>query len=213
MSSSAPPGSRTKILEVAEALFARDGFSGVGMRQVAASAGLGKSSLFHHFRTKGQLYYEVLGRVLERLEQRLESAAQGGGESVPLLEQLGRWLDAIVDALAEHPSSARLLLRGLFEEPQIELGTPEADRVDGILNRIVGGMQQLLGEGVESGALRPVSVPDTVQTLIGAVVYHFASGEIGERITGAPLFTAEAVRRRKRELRGLLQRALAPEPA
>jgi TetR/AcrR family transcriptional regulator len=48
--------SRDKILEVAEALYARRGFAGVGMREVAEAAGLGKSSLFHHFRSKAQLY-------------------------------------------------------------------------------------------------------------------------------------------------------------
>ena len=53
------------------------------MREVAESAGLGKSSLFHHFRTKSQLYFEVLDRVLCRIEERLtpalETLLQGGG--------------------------------------------------------------------------------------------------------------------------------------
>ena len=52
--------SRDKILEVAEALFAQRGFAGVGLREVAESAGLGKSSLFHHFASKVQLYLAVL---------------------------------------------------------------------------------------------------------------------------------------------------------
>ena len=56
-------------------------------------------------------------------------------------------------------------------------------------------------------------MPDTLQTLIGASVYHFASGEIGEGILGRPLFSAESVARRKRELVELLRRGLAAEPA
>ena len=41
----------------------------------------------------------------------------------------------------------------------------------------------------------------------------FASSEIGERILGQPLFSAEAVARRKRELIALLRAGLlAPEP-
>ena len=43
------PGSRAKILDTAEALFSRRGFNGVSLREVADRAGLGKSSLFHHF--------------------------------------------------------------------------------------------------------------------------------------------------------------------
>ena len=62
-------------------------------------------------------------------------------------------------------------------------------------------------------AFRSVSVPDTLQTLIGATVYHFASGEIGEGILGAPLFSAASVARRKLELKNLLHRGLAAAPA
>jgi len=50
------PSSRDKILDVAEALFARSGYSGIGMREVATEVGLGKSSLFHHFESKQSLY-------------------------------------------------------------------------------------------------------------------------------------------------------------
>jgi hypothetical protein len=51
--------------------------------------------------------------------------------------------------------------------------------------------------------------PDAVQTLIGATVYHFASGEFGEAVLGGPLFSAEAVARRKREVKALLLHGLA----
>ena len=71
------PSSHDKILDVAEALFARRGFSGVGMREVADAVGLGKSSVFHHFRTKTQLYFEVLDRVLQRIEDRLAPVQVG----------------------------------------------------------------------------------------------------------------------------------------
>ena len=63
------PNSREKILEVAEALFSRSGFSGVGMREVAEQAGLGKSSLFHHFASKQALFFEVVGHVLGLMEE------------------------------------------------------------------------------------------------------------------------------------------------
>jgi AcrR family transcriptional regulator len=202
----APPSSRAKILDVAEGLFARRGFAGVGMREVADAAGLGKSSLFHHFRSKAQLYYEVLERVLGRIQERLDAGLRRG--SGPL-ERVQGWVEALVDALAEHPTSARLLLRGLFESHELGEPLPEAERAERVLGRILQQIHRLLAEGVEAGVLRPGSVPDTVQTLIGASVYHFASGEIGERILGGPVFSAEAVRRRKRELRTLLASGLA----
>ncbi len=204
------PTSREKILEVAEAHFARRGFSGVGLREVAVAAGLGKSSLFHHFESKAQLYFEVLERVLGRIQERLQPAL-----ALPVgpLERLEGWIDALVDALAEHPTTARLLLRGLVEEEDFpDEPLPEAQRAERLLGEILQGIHALLREGIERGAFRKVSVPHTVQTLIGATVYHFASGEVGESIMGRPLLSAEAVRRRKQELRNLLHQGLAARP-
>jgi AcrR family transcriptional regulator len=199
-------GSREKILDVAEALFARRGFAGVGLREVALAVGLGKSSLFHHFRSKVQLYLEVLGRVLERIDERLQPAlAAAGGPA----ERLLRSLDALVDALAEHPTTARLLLRGLFEDDAFpaEPG-PEGDTVERRLAHLIGEIEALLHEGIAQGGFRQVSIPHTMQTLIGATVYHFASGEFGEGLLGGSLFSAEEVRRRKEELRALLHHGL-----
>jgi AcrR family transcriptional regulator len=205
------PNSREKILEVAEAHFARRGFSGVGLREVAVAAGLGKSSLFHHFESKAQLYFEVLERVLGRIQERLQPALAQSGS--PLL-RLEAWVDALVDALAEHPATARLLLRGLVEEEDVpEQPLPEAERAERLLGEILQGIHALLHQGIDQGAFRKVSVPHTVQTLIGATVYHFASGEIGESILGRPLLSAEAVRRRKQELQSLLHQGLAARPA
>ncbi|MEZ4291674.1 MAG: TetR/AcrR family transcriptional regulator [Myxococcota bacterium] len=46
---------------------AAKGYAGVGLREIAAAVGLGKSSLFHHFPTKLDLYGAVLEQVLTRL--------------------------------------------------------------------------------------------------------------------------------------------------
>jgi AcrR family transcriptional regulator len=207
----APAGSRDKILDVGEALFARRGYAGVGLREVAERVGLGKSSLFHHFRSKGSLYLAVLQRVLERIDERVRPSFEGGGTPG---ERLERCVDALIEALAEHPATARLLLRGLFEDDDLPADAEaERARAERVQERLLGRLLGLLREGVETGAFRPVSPPHVLQTVIGAVVYHFASGEFGEGVIGAPLFASEAVRRRKDEVKQMLRRGLAPDPA
>lgn len=201
---------RDKILDVAEALFARRGYSGVGMREVAEAAGLSKSSLFHHFRGKAQLYFEVLGRVLRRIQR---SVAPAFACSAGPLEKLDRCMDALIDALAEHPATARLLLRALFEDDDVDETLPEALACERVLAETLQGIHRLLREGVEQAAFRAVSVPHTVQTLIGASVYHFASGELGESLLGGPLLSSAAVSRRKEEIKNLLHQGLAARPA
>jgi len=206
-----PPSSRDKILDVAEALFARRGFEGVGMREVADAAGLGKSSLFHHFRSKAQLYLAVLERLLAQLEERLCAALAAPGAP---LERLDRWIDALVDALAEREPAARLLLRGLFEDDAFDAAAwSEGRDAERHIESILNGILALLREGGESGAFRRASGPHTVQTLIGATVYHFASGEFGEGLLGGSLRSADAVRRRKAEVKAFLHHGLAAPSA
>jgi len=188
---------------VAEALFARRGYAGVGLREVAESSGLSKSALFHHFRSKDQLYYEVHLRVMRQIRERLD--AELARSSSPR-EQIEAWLIDLIDVLAEHPTVPRLLLRSIFEKEDAKI--PEAEAVEAMLASIVTDAEKLLQSGVECGQLREVSAPHMVQTLIGATVYHFASGEVGEAILGRSPFSAEEVSRRKRELIALLRHGL-----
>jgi len=203
--------SREKILDVAEALYARRGFAGVGMREVAEAAGLGKSSLFHHFRSKVQLYLAVLERVLGRLDDRLGDVLS---QAIGPVEKLDRWMDAAIDTFAEQPSTARILLRALFEDDAFDTGDwPEGQAVDRRLASVLEGVSRLLHEGMKSGAFRRASAPHVVQTLVGAALYHFASGDVGEGLLGGPLLSAEAVRTRKAEMKEFVHHGLAPRPA
>ena len=203
--------SRDKILEVAEALYARRGFAGVGMREVAEAAGLGKSSLFHHFRSKVQLYLAVHERVLGRLDDRLSAVLASDASPG---EKLDRWVDAAIDVFAEQPSSARILLRALVEENAFESEEwPEGQAVDSRLASILDGILRLLAEGMREGVFRDASPAHVVQTLIGATLYHFASADLGEALLGAPLLSADAVRARKAETKTFLHHGLARRPA
>jgi TetR/AcrR family transcriptional regulator len=200
------PSSREKLLEVAEARFAQRGFAGVGLREVARVAGLGKSSLFHHFPTKAVLYVAVIERVIARIEAHVLPALARPGFVVAQLEGA---VDALIDALAEHPTTARLLLRTLVEEDELAAAPPPGTAdVEARIHSLVARFAALLAAGARSGELRPMSELDAVQTLIGAAVYHFASGEFGEAVMGGPLFSAEAVARRKREVKSLFLHGL-----
>lgn len=198
-----PVSSRDKILDVAEALFARRGYAGVGLRELAETSGLSKSALFHHFRSKDQLYFEVHLRAMRQIRERFDAVL---ARPVSPREQIEAWLADLIDCLAEHPTVPRLLLRSIFEKEDAVL--PEAEAVEAMLGSILGDAEQLLRRGMEAGQVRAVSAPHTLQTVIGATVYHFASGEVGESILGRSLFSAEEVATRKRELVALLRHGL-----
>jgi AcrR family transcriptional regulator len=196
---------RDKILDAAEALFARRGYAAVGMSEIAEAVGLGKSSLFHHFPAKAQLYAATVDRILRAMEAALTAALAAGGTPV---ERLDRWVDTIADLLGAHPASARLLLRSLFEDDELSGAFEEERAVDATLQRMIGAAMALLREGMGAGTLRAASIPHTVQSLIGLLIYHFASGDFGAELLGRPIDAPAEVRRRKDEIKSLLHHGL-----
>lgn len=201
--------SRERILDAAEVLFARRGFAGVGMREVAEAVGLSKSSLFHHFRSKVELYAAVAGRILKIFEERTHEALTFPGNA---LERFDRWLDATIDALAERPTRARLLLRSLFEDDDLAGESAQEKEVDEIIHRLFTNVASLLREGMEQGLFRLTSIPHLLQSLVGLLVYHFASGDFGETLLRQSLFVPSAVSKRKQEVKALLYSGMLAHP-
>jgi AcrR family transcriptional regulator len=72
---------RAAILEEAMKLFARDGYAGAGMAELARRVGVRKASLYAHYRGKKEIFRGVFTQVLEGYSAhlgRIESAADPG---------------------------------------------------------------------------------------------------------------------------------------
>lgn len=201
---------RDKILDAAGVLFARRGYAGVGMSEIAEAVGLSKSTLFHHFATKAQLHAAVADRILAEIETAVTRALAAGGSPV---ERLDRWLDTIGDLLGAQPTYARLLLRSLFEDDELSGTLAEERSANARLARIIASAGALLREGMGGGSLRAASIPHTLQSIIGMVIYHFSSGDFAQEMLGRSPFTAAEVRRRKDEVRALLHHGLVASAA
>lgn len=198
----AEQSSRDKILDAAERLFAKRGYAGVGLSEVADVVGLGKSSLFHHFGSKAQLYAAVAARILRRIEEHLVRSLARGGDPVVRLE---RWLDELIDLLAANPTYARVLLRSLFEDDELPGDLPEEVDAQRAVEDVLGSVAALMREGMSAGLFRATNVQHLLLSLIGIVVFPFASAEFGAEVLGKDIFDAAEVRRRKREVRDLLR--------
>ncbi len=71
------PARREQILDVAVQVFARNGFHGTSMNDVAEAAGVTKPVLYQHFDSKQDLYLALLGEVGNRLLNRITKATAG----------------------------------------------------------------------------------------------------------------------------------------
>lgn len=73
---------RARLLDRAEQQFARKGYDGVSLRDLARSCGVRPNTVQHHFGSKRALYQEVLcrwdGAVLDRVARALREPAEMG---------------------------------------------------------------------------------------------------------------------------------------
>lgn len=70
-----PQATRTAILDAAEQHFARKGYAGTSMRELAAATGISQPLIHHYFGSKEQLYAAVKQQVMERYVPHMQAAA------------------------------------------------------------------------------------------------------------------------------------------
>lgn len=106
---------REAILNAALALFARDGFSGARMDEIAQAAGYNKALLFHYFGDKLGLYRALMERTKTRLFERFEGVlAEGLPDGAPVTAErlthvLSTVMTVLFDAYIERPEIARIM--------------------------------------------------------------------------------------------------------
>jgi len=83
------------LLEAAERVFSRQGYQRATLDSIAAEAGFTKGAVYWHFRSKEDLFIQLLSEGLKRNISLLEMLASVGNELERLDEEIGRWIDQI----------------------------------------------------------------------------------------------------------------------
>lgn len=103
---------RQRLLLVAREHLAERGYHGTSLSMVAASLGLSKQALLHHFKSKDQLYRAVLKQLNGDLLALVFAAMEEGEEPEHQLEVFFRRLAALGE---QQPVTLRLLLREMID--------------------------------------------------------------------------------------------------
>jgi AcrR family transcriptional regulator len=104
-------GERTaeRILDVAEDLFATQGYDGTSLRRIADRAGIKQPGLYNHFAGKQALYEAVLFRALNPMALALSRHM----ETASSLREYTDLPAIITDLLLEHPQMGALFQRAM----------------------------------------------------------------------------------------------------
>lgn len=149
------------ILDSACRVFSRKGYFQATVDDVIDDAGIGKGTVYHHFRDKEGLLLAVLGRVAKELDQKIESHLR---RNPKLEEGLTAVAREILSFFAARPEPLRLFVReGALSIPAVRktmgsvvlkmnariaklLGGPSEVRAAAVFNGMVFGLlRQKLG--------------------------------------------------------------------
>lgn len=97
---------RVDLLEAAERVIARKGYHNTRISDIASEADVGLGTFYLHFKTKNEIFIELVDYGAGKLREDLIEAKQGVGDPA---EKLRITINTILDAAAEAPETFRIV--------------------------------------------------------------------------------------------------------
>jgi TetR/AcrR family transcriptional regulator len=165
---------RRHILKTAEKIFARDGYAGARMDEIARAAKVNKAMIYYHIGNKEALYAEVLHHIfsdaLARFKTRIRKEASPE-------ENLRQFIRNIGLTVGQNPGAAAILMR---EQATGGQSLPEVIMRD--LYTILMLLVEILDSGSRQGVFTAVN-PFAVHMLtVGSILLTHTSYPIRTRI-------------------------------
>lgn len=170
-----------RVVEIASARFRKRGIHAVGVAKLMGDAGLTHGGFYSHFRSKEALAAEAVGHAMDVNQRSLTETADLASFIRAYLRpahrdapEAGCAAAALAAEIARHPMSTRRTftkkLRGLLQEIEARLPSPDAGVAQALFATLVGTIQlaravsdpalsdEILGAG-ETAALRLCQLP------------------------------------------------------
>ncbi|BCB17186.1 TetR/AcrR family transcriptional regulator [Bosea sp. ANAM02] len=164
---------RDRILDDAARLFARDGYDGSSLGELAAAVGVTKAAIYHYFPNKKEIYEAIIVRTLEGLRHHVSRAtAQASGPE----EALARFMTAHADFFEEHYDGFLTMLVGYGGMENVVM-IVEAQK---LRDEHEQALRQIIADGVATRAFRAVDIDvasRAVLSLLNWMVRWFKPGK------------------------------------
>jgi TetR/AcrR family transcriptional regulator len=158
---------QARILRAAEKTFALHGFRGTTTESIAAEAGLPKANVHYYFKTKANLYREVLKGILDDW---MQGAAAFEADEDPE-RALRTYVTVKMQFSRQRPYGSRVWAS------EIMRGAPVMERFLGTtLKSWVNARVRTIRSWISAGKIRAVD-PESLLYMIWAVTQHYADFE------------------------------------
>ncbi|NEK85464.1 TetR/AcrR family transcriptional regulator [Blastococcus saxobsidens] len=153
------PERRRQLLDVGREVFARKGFDGTSVEEIAARAQVSKPVVYEHFGGKERLHADVVDREMHRLLERATTALSAPGHPRDLLERAAL---VLLDYIEEDTDGFRVLLR---DAP----ATSGAGPFGSLLGEVARKVEHILGAQFADRGYAPELAGLYSQALVGMV--------------------------------------------
>lgn len=162
---------RLAILKAAEAVILRKGYTALTMDDVAQEAEFSKATLYHYFKSKGELIVEIIAQLFEEIDQELNRIK---GLNVSAREKLRQGIRYYLSFHQEKENISRVLMmdRSFMEKMKIfvteekkltsEMDKKFISRIKTRRKEILAGVDEIMKEGIDAGEFREMDVTAAV---------------------------------------------------
>lgn len=158
---------QARILEAAEKIFAQNGFKGAATGDIAQEAGIPKANVHYYFKTKEDLYHEVLRHILNDW---MAAASTFEAHDDPA-EALRTYISAKMEFSRKRPYGSRVWAR------EIMSGAPVLDDfLATTLKAWLSERTRIIRRWSRAGKIKPVN-PKALMYMIWATTQHYADFE------------------------------------
>ena len=169
-----------KILEAAEEEFLTRGYAGARTTSIAQAAGVTHAMLHYYFRTKKNLFEQVIADKFEMLGQ-----IMGAGISnpeVPLMEKIPLVIEQHLDFIAAHPTLPRFMTNEVFTQP--EYTDFVIKKIESIAGPALEKLQLELDECAARGECRKVDASMLLLDIVSLNIFSFIAQPVMNAILG-----------------------------
>ena len=160
-----PGGTRQRLLDAAERVFARSGLEGATTREIAREAAVNEVTLFRHFKTKEKLLSEVVQRTFDRQEETL--ATQPSTDAAPdLRATLRRYAHRYRDLLESSLPFLRTLIGAIHRYQEHEIRV-----FKGVFAPLKAELLAALQDAHARGVIRASVEPRVAADVFGSMIF------------------------------------------